>query len=179
MTDFEQYDLVCFDLDDTLVEAFTTDLLPGVAYAFDNFFNVAYTGKLAIVSNQGGVCLRAWMEAERWGEPSKFPTVEDAQNRINTVADLLQIDFALVCFAYYSEKKDKWAPPPNGFPLDHPSLRHNWRKPAPGMIEAAIMLAETTPGRTLMVGDRDEDESAAFNALVKFIHRDEFFRMDY
>lgn len=176
MIDFdEKYDLVCFDLDDTLVTAFTSDLLPGVAYTWDNFFMIAFTGKTAIISNQGGVGLRAWMEAERWGEPGKFPTAEEAQDRLNTVADALQMDYALCCFAYYSEKKNKWADPPNGTPLDDPRWRQDWRKPAGGMIEAAIMLAETTPDRVLMVGDRDEDKEAAAAAGVEFVHRDVFF----
>jgi HAD superfamily hydrolase (TIGR01662 family) len=175
MLDFsERIDLVCFDLDGTLVEVFGTAILPGVAYCFDNW---GFTGKTAIVTNQGGVGLRYWMETNDFGDPAQYPTQRDTERRVEQVQEQLGIDFALISFAYLSSK-GIWAPTPDD-QITNERWSHDWRKPNPGMILKAIELAGTTPERTIMVGDREEDVKAAFAAGVLFYPRDVWFAQDY
>ena len=50
------------------------------------------------------------------------------------------------------------------------------RKPAPGMLIAAMRRFGVTPAETVMVGDRPEDHGAAMNAGCRFVAADAFFR---
>ena len=78
-----KYDLIVFDLDDTLVKAWTDELLPNVAEFFAGPRIAQY---YAIATNQGGVGLRLAMEKGGWGDnPESLPTLQDAQNRIGSV----------------------------------------------------------------------------------------------
>lgn len=165
------YEFIIFDVDGTLAEWQTGELLPGVKAWFEQH---AAAHKIALVSNQGGVGLRYWMEEGEFGEPDKYPTEEDAR------ADLEAVNEALpggpyplfVCFAYQAKKSGNWGPVPDE---DDPEWDHARRKPAPGMVYDAIRVCGSTRQKTLLVGDRDEDRAAALNAGVDFQHAAEFF----
>ncbi len=164
--------LIIFDVDGTLADRDTSVLLPGVREWFDHNRDAF---KIALATNQGGVGLRHWMETEGFGEPEKFPDELQLLGHLNSVIDALDTRvLLLVCFAYQSKKSGKWGPTPAGR-----EKSFNWqpknRKPAPGMLLAAMKAAEVEPAQTLMVGDRDEDREAAEAAGVRFIHAAEFF----
>ena len=50
--------------------------------------------------------------------------------------------------------------------LTHLSVEHEWRKPHPGMIEAACREHNLDPSRSWMVGDKQRDLDAAISAGV-------------
>lgn len=58
------------------------------------------------------------------------------------------------------------------------SIDPEWRKPHPGMLQAAMNHYTISAVDTLYVGDRDEDKQAAEAAGVTFVHADEFFNVD-
>lgn len=49
------------------------------------------------------------------------------------------------------------------------------RKPKPGMLFKAMTFHDVLPYETLYVGDRPEDQQAAWNAGVAFMWADQFF----
>lgn len=164
-----------FDLDGTLADLDSTDLLPGVAAWFDAHPDAP----CAIATNQGGVGLRRWMETAGFGEPGKYPTQAEVENRVTTLAlSLFHEDRArfpvYIAFAYQA-KSGKWSPiPPEG--QGDPRWNPDWRKPAPGMILQAMQDAGISdPAQVLYIGDRDEDRQAAAAAGVGFRWAWEFF----
>lgn len=165
------YKLIIFDIDGTLADWKTHELLPGVKTWFD-----AYAPSTNIIgaSNQGGVGLRYWMERDRFGEPKKYPTNLDAEEHFAAVQRNLDHEFkVLTCYAYQS-KSGRWSPtPPYGVLSDE--WNPDWRKPAPGMLLYAMRLFDVAPSETLMVGDSNEDQDAADAAECNFCWADEFF----
>lgn len=162
-----RYTLIIFDLDGTLViDNNSSQLLPGVREWFAQHHRQQH---IALATNQGGVGLRLWMEAERFGEPEKLPTKATVWARIDAVqAQLPGGPYpAYVCFAYQNRKK-RWSPTPaekRGLPEWTPGCR----KPAPGMLRRAMTDAHITqPSDCLMVGDRDADHLAAKAAGCAF-----------
>ena len=177
MTDLLKYDLILFDLDGTLADRDTGKLLPG---AKDWFEQHRENFHLAIVSNQGGVGLRYWMEDGGFGEPEKYPTEYDVLARIDRVLGNLDVtaqDVAVyICYAYQS-RKGLWSPVPVGCE-DDDEWSEKFRKPAPGMLKKAMHQAAgryIAPEKTLMVGDRPEDQQAAQNAGCDFQWAGAFF----
>lgn len=177
------YDLIIFDLDGTLADRDTEEMLPGVALWFGSEREkVPY---VAIATNQGGVGLRYWMESGGFGEPEKFPTAEQAYDHVTRVIGKLQdiydddaINAFLISFAYQSKKSGRWGPKPSEADYDYldwlvGEWGHEYRKPAPGMILDLIHQFESF--KTLMVGDSEEDRQAALSAGVDFEWADEFF----
>lgn len=157
--------LYIFDVDGTLAERDSTDLLPGVAEWF-----ASNSDPVALATNQGGVGLRHWMESAGFGDPSRYPTEEQVMHRLHTIADNLGVprDCVYAAFAYQSKSSGKWSPRRDGL-FWEPS----WRKPEPWMlIHAMEMAGEDT---AVMVGDSEEDRQAARAAEIEFIHADEFF----
>ena len=57
----------------------------------------------------------------------------------------------------------------------HPDVMDMRRKPNPGMLWMAMIEHQVLPVRTLMVGDRPEDELAAEQANVPFMWANDFF----
>jgi FMN phosphatase YigB (HAD superfamily) len=178
------YDLLIFDVDSTLTRTYATELLPGVAA----FFASGPTASVALATNQGGVAVRHWMELEGFGEPEKFPTEEDIIARLRTVVDRL-IDRAPTLDAIpayaalaYQDAEGTWAPVPEGrgdsvMVRDgvRYAYRRDWRKPAPGMLVAAMAHAGVSPAQACFVGDMETDRQAAVNAGVAFVWAREFF----
>lgn len=168
----KQYDLYIFDVDGTIAERDTTDLLPGVAEWF-----AGNQTAVAFATNQGGVGLRYWMETAEFGEPEKYPTETDVWQRLDSIQenigrpDILK----LASFAYQSKSSGKWSPTPNcNDRFDALCWHPSWRKPDMGMIafsQANFQIFKSA----VMVGDSEEDEAAAHAAGIDFIHADDFF----
>ncbi len=160
----------------------TLQLLPSLESAYEWFQkNTQEYIAVALATNQGGVGLRYWMETEGFGEPEKFPTEQEVYDKIEHVIEQLPKPlhptiraYTYISFAYQSKKSGKWgATPPESKHTDR-WFKH-WRKPNCGMLQAAMLDCVITPSRTLMVGDRPEDEEAAKNARVDFTWADDFF----
>ena len=182
----EQYDLIIFDMDGTLADRDTGELLPGVRDWFRDA-RPSLGAKMVIASNQGGVGLRYWMESEGFGEPEKYPTARDAEERLLYVMRQCGTPFiddawldACLAFAYQSKTSGKWGPTPDIYQENYSSVYGRWdatfRKPAPGMLldfmrEYKVNYAE----RVLMVGDSEEDLLAANAAGCKFMDAAVFF----
>lgn len=187
------YDLILLDVDDTLVEAFGIRFKKNVIARLES---LPKSTQLALVTNQGGVTLRYWMESEGFGEPKKYPTYDDINNRLLEITKRIQGRTGLPVKIYkslaYCTKKGKWSPTPFDHVLENPALmeqlgdelrefRHDWHKPEPGMVLQAIKDHKVEPGRVLVVGNSDEDRAAAEAASrvlgqpVAFAWADDFF----
>ena len=165
------YNLILFDVDGTLRDYTTKELLPGVREWFDSFGSIYL---IALVTNQGGVGLRHWMERDKFGDPEKYPTEEEIRYEMEALRKEFA-DAVYVCFVYQSKKTGQWSPAPNGL-YDLPEWNRNNRKPNPGMLLQACADFSVLVSDALMVGDSDEDELAANRANIRFIKAEEFFR---
>ena len=162
---------MCLDVDGTLIDRETGELLPGVKKALKR----SKVDSFAFITNQGGVGLRYWMESGGFGDPSKLPTQRFIEERLYNLREQVEKitgkKFRVyVCYAYQSKKSGEWSPTPEG--LDEYEARywrHNWRKPSGSMIGQAMREAGALPENTTMIGDRSEDRQAADHAGVKFI----------
>lgn len=147
---FNNYDLIMFDLDGTLVEDYNSDIIP--SDRLDIIKEVSKITSIAICTNQGGVGLRRWMEMWNFGEPKKYPTELTVRNRISRITYQMGRDVAVyVCFRYQT-RKGKISPlPPEG------QGKFEWdiynRKPSPGMLEKAMKDAKAKPNRSLFIGN--------------------------
>jgi len=164
----KDYKLYLFDLDGTLADRDRRTLYPDAAqWITDN------PDTWMIVTNQGGVGLRHWMETEGFGNPAEYPTEGEIWERLKA---LFSDDYhrILVAFAYQSKKSSQWSPTPE---TDRQSLswRRDWRKPSGSMLLHAMDRCNVAPEQTLMVGDSDEDQQAAAAAGCDFIWAHEFF----
>ena len=168
----ESYELYLFDIDGTLVDQDTRAYLPGVLEWFEQNRN----RKIGLITNQGGVGLRLWMEEGGFGEPQNFPTEQQARAQIDAVNQALPGGPypVFVCFAYQSKKSGKWAPIPEGCE-DDPEWQSSNRKPAPGMLFRAIKEIGSRRDKTRYVGNGTEDRDAAANAEVPYQDADVFF----
>lgn len=167
----KNYKLICFDVDNTLVKSWSTELLPGVAELFADLDQTKT--RIAFVTNQGGVGLRYWMEQGGWGNPENLPTEQAVYERMDKIASQLGCKntvCVLASFAFQS-KSGEWSPEPE---KSSRQWLQSWRKPAPGMIRAA-MADHQTFKNVLMVGDSEEDRGAAEAAGVDFVWADKFF----
>lgn len=177
MINLENKKLIIFDMDDTLTNGWSTELLPHVQVWFDKRPAAL---KVAIATNQGGVSLREWMQQEQWGEPQKYPTAAEIRSRVAAVMKALDIPLACVAFAY-QDSTGKWAPiktkaPPHEANSILTSYQPSWRKPAPGMmhiLQERLDVGDNTA--VLFVGDSQEDKQAAANAGVAHLHPADFF----
>lgn len=164
---YNLYNLYIFDVDGTLAERDSDKLLPGVAEWF-----AANGGKnAAIATNQGGVGLRHWMEEGGFGDPSQYPTEPQVALRMRRLRKALGISASSVFVSYaYQAQSGLWNPPPQ---LADESWSHEWRKPSPGMLLAAMQRHRTS--NALMIGDRQEDKGAALAAGIDFMWAVSFF----
>lgn len=163
--------LIIFDIDGTLADWKTHELLPGVKAWFDAN---APTTNIIGASNQGGVGLRHWMEFNGFGDPMRYPRIADVDEHFAAVQERIGHEFKVLrCYAYQSQK-GLWSPTPVGYD-DACEWRQDWRKPAPGMLLEAMRIFNTEPNETLMVGDSHEDQDAADFAGCAFAWADDFF----
>ena len=136
------------DVDGTVAETYTTNLLPGV----QEFFHLVFYGtcphspQIALATNQGGVGLRRWMETAGFGEPDKYPTLEDIESRLAELSSLLAEGKKLNVYASFSYQshQGQWSPIPKGMEQDLP-WSYEWRKPGPGMLLQAMQEAGVKP----------------------------------
>jgi len=161
--------LIIFDLDQTLVRP-----IPGIKVPnrlSEQVMILGVVGKckqlrmqghtLAIASNQGGVSLG-------------LCTLQDAKDRVYTVAQEIGAAQWEMCIYHENAKPDL----PTALlhnPSDGIVTRAFYRKPAPGMLLAIMLLCEFQPADTLFVGDMDTDRQAAANAGVRFEWAKDFF----
>lgn len=170
----KEYKLYLFDLDGTLALMDGNTLYPDAAQWLETNKDKSWM----IVTNQGGIGLRLWMETGGFGDPAKYPTFEDFHARIEALFPEMD-GFALgtkvvVCARYQSKKTGEWSPlPQKGSWLS--MWQQDWRKPAPGMLLYAMRIKEALPSTTLMVGDSEEDQQAAAAAGCDFMWAWEFF----
>lgn len=177
--------LYLFDVDGTIAERDTVNILPGVREWFKALdWRV---DKVAFVTNQGGVGLRYWMEKDGFGDPSKYPTREQVIHRLSEIEQELvpptqELNSEIyVCFAYQSKTTGKWGPTPYGAIADNFNIPQEWsmywRKPAPGMLLQAMFMADVKPSDAVMIGDSDDDLQVAQAAGVKFVWAKDFFNV--
>lgn len=170
----KKHKLIIFDMDGTLSDRDTGELLEGVT---EWFAKNGAKYKFALCTNQGGVGLRYWMETNGFGKPENYPTEDDVYTRIVSVIEKLfssTIPMPMyVCFAYKSQKGE-WSPVPAGKESWN-EWKPSFRKPSDGMLVKAMIDADILEIDTLMVGDSPEDEQAALNATVDFKWAWDFF----
>lgn len=167
------YKLIIFDVDGTLSEYKTGQILPNVRETLA----ALPTGiKFALASNQGGVGLNYWMRTDNFGNPDNYPTEWDVRAQIEKLLKELNLEAnTYLSFAYQSRQSGKWNPMPLASETDLEFWRHDWRKPEAGMLLRAMSDFEVSPDDTLMIGDWSEDEEAALKAGCAFQHADDFF----
>jgi HAD superfamily hydrolase (TIGR01662 family) len=165
--------LVIFDLDGTLVESWTGDILPGRMEMIKHLRRQGV--KIAVATNQGGVGLRYWMETEGWGEPTKYQNDLETILRLQDIQRLIGTDIPMYTCFYYQTKTRKPGPIPLGNE-HHRRWDPEYRKPRPGMLLEAMVHFSIRPDDTLMVGNGVEDARAAFNAGCDFMDIDQFMR---
>ena len=170
--------LIIFDVDGTLAETYTLNLLPGVKdfFTLSTSADCAEQPKLAIATNQGGVSMRYWMESGGFGRPDTYPTREEVENRLQALLQTLTAGIEIrVYVAYgYQNRKGQWAPVPAEF-RELPAYSQSWRKPNPGMLIQAMRDAGARPEETVYIGDRPDDQAAARAAGIRFEWAKDFF----
>ena len=174
--------LLCLDVDGTLVESNTSTVLLPMAIEFLKALDPSSTLKIALVTNQGAVGLRHWMETGRFGDPKTLPSQSEVETRIAHVRDKVGAIWkgpltVFMAFRYQSKNGGRWGTVPASA-KDDPRWNQDWRKPGPGMITAAKRWAGVSPfanTKVLMVGDMDADEGAAKAAGVRFRRAPNFF----
>lgn len=177
------FDLICLDVDGTLCDR---DSTAPYDYVIDTL--ASWSGKKVLITNQGGVGLRLWLqEMEEAGEEVDYqhlPTRQQARERIAQVALKLAVDMAYISLAYTSKSTGSWYPKKQDSTVYRQgyiksSFSRNWRKPDTGMIDQAMSDFDIEdPKRVLVVGDRDEDLRAAAAMGCSFIWANRFFGVD-
>ena len=167
--------LIIFDVDDTLVETYTSNLLPRVKAFFQLAFQ-AGCPKIALATNQGGVGMRYWMEKGGFGNPEKYPTQEEIEVRLKSIVTALGGDSRVPVYTSYRYRTQEgdWSPVPEKA-AKSPNWSVEWRKPQPGMLLQAMAEAEAAPDETLFVGDSLDDQQAAQAAGCGFAWAKDFF----
>lgn len=120
--------------------------------------------KTAYATNQGGIAFGYMREDEMLQELLRFGNEGG-------------FDAGRVCFSHPDAIIERYKVPCNvrkDITNGHaaPDTR---RKPGPGMLLEIMQELNVSPDETVFIGDREEDEQAARNAGVDFVHADEFF----
>lgn len=170
------FDLIIFDVDGTLAEKYTLNLLPGVTEFFRlvNDPQCRSKPRLALATNQGGVGMRWWMQKIQSKDYQKFPTEAEIEQRMQSLIGLLGGIIPWYVAYRYRNRGGRWTPPPPGVEND-PRWSEDWRKPNPGMLREAMHVAGVTQDRTLFVGDSPDDQAAALAAGCAFEWANAFF----
>jgi HAD superfamily hydrolase (TIGR01662 family) len=170
--------LYLFDVDGTLVQPFTDNLLYNVANKLAELDGDGHI--LVPVTNQGGPACRH----AGWGD-DKYPTVTEVLRRLYSIEQkLVMLDFPYICWVYIDKRGNVHLPPvesqidkaTNNHVLSvDPGLDPNWRKPNPGMLLAAMRHYDIAASDTVYVGNGPEDAQAAEAAGVAYRHAGDFF----
>lgn len=192
--------LYIFDVDETLVEKWTENLLPGVKEWFQGHGYDSEKGSInaltingspitvaqsapkdircVIATNQDGVGLRKLIESRGDTPGEKLPTIESVYSRMRNISKKLtgsEHELQIQCaFNYWDEKTFSWAVEYDGSQFDQ--WNPDFRKPSTGMIDYYIDFYDTDREDVIFVGDSEEDKEAARLAGVKFAQSEEFFR---
>jgi HAD superfamily hydrolase (TIGR01662 family) len=176
--------LIVFDLDGTLVESHTVNLLPHVQEFFQRIYQQKCSEdirlKFAIATNQGGVGMRYWIQQGHPGDPEQYPREVEITQRLERLASELGwgTDTAFYVCYRYKDKTGKGTPvPPDR--IDDPRWSMAWRKPGPGMLIQAMKDAGVSPQETLFVGNSNADRGAAAAAACGFAWASDFFGRDW
>lgn len=168
--------LLLLDWDGTIAEFKTGVILPNVK---ETLASLPHDTSIAIVSNQGGVGLRHWMETDNFGNWDNYPTEAAIRSMFTDVLEELGIEARVyLCFAYQSKKTGAWSPIPIEIPADsiaRSCWQESWRKPNAGMLLAAMEDFGVAKHETLMIGDWPEDMAAAEKAGCQFQWAWDFF----
>lgn len=168
--------LLILDWGGTIAEFKTGAILPNTK---EVLANLPANTHIAIASNQGGVGLRYWMERDGFGQPSTYPNEQVIYDMFASGCSQLGISPKIYLSFAYQAKSGKWSPEPNGDETRNPNYwQREWRKPESGMLIQAMKDFGVSPTETLMIGDREEDELAAFDANCQFQWADVFFKRD-
>ncbi len=159
--------LLIFDIDGTLVERGSTELLPGRQEFFESLDKEAH---IALASNQGGPACRAWS--------NRYPSLDEVKKQMKAVRLLISETASRPVRVYmclvYVDKSDAILLP-DGIDPNDPRANPKWRKPAPGMLLQAALDFDVRIENVMFVGDRDEDRGAAHQAGCSFIWAKDFF----
>lgn len=169
-----------FDLDWTLVKAWTTEYLGGVEDWLKKIGELPGEERphISIATNQGSIGLRHWMEKEKFGNPNKYrPRSTVEKDIVKVILDIRERTHCFpslrVCYAYQS-KAGEWAPTPEGEEGDK-TWRHDFRKPAPGMLTDLMAETGIRADETVFIGDQETDRQAAEAAGCRFSWAWDFF----
>ena len=179
------YNLIIFDIDGTVQQKFSDELMPNVAEWFQWFKGIPpehalYHCKLAFATNQGGVGLR--MILERQGQDgSKYPTRDQVIDRMHALSHQLTGDqhaiMAVAALNYQDKYSGEWA-------IDYDPEQHfewwnpDFRKPAAGMLDFIMDVQGVSAADTIMVGDSEDDQNAANAAGIQFVWAKDFFAQE-
>lgn len=173
--------VVLFDLDGTLVESFTTNVLPCVPETLQTLRERGV--KIGICTNQAGP---AWRIATT---QAKYPTPDKVAQNIFAIAEALGLkgdpwfislndervlalpDGHESVHLAYLEMVNTFNRLNRSVLSSYISTNLNWRKPEPGMIRAAMEVFQVTKStKVFYVGDMASDKEVAQRAGVHFIH---------
>lgn len=161
--------MVVFDMDGTLADRDTAELLEGRQEWFQKNEG---RFKYALATNQGGVAI-AHLKESRGESRGKFPNQKDVENHVGKVQSALGTNMPTYkSYAFKDRDSGEWIVPEGE--ENNPSWNESYRKPKGGMIEAAVADQNHT-GPVVYIGDRSEDVSASLNANASFASADEFF----
>lgn len=167
-------ELFIFDKDGTLTETVSRQtfvqhpkdqkLILGVEERVKNLINNGV--EIAIASNQGGVAAR-------------HKTLQDAIEEMQYCLSLLPEEVSTAYFCPDFEGKECYLVNRFGAVINCSVKENNvlygtFRKPNPGMLNLARLTFGKTIGETIMIGDRKEDETAAYQAGIKFLDAKEW-----
>ncbi len=179
--------LLIFDIDGTLVERDSTDLMPGRKAFFQSL--IGQNIYLALATNQGGPACRD----AGWEWSDKYPSLIQVEERINAIRQTLfeitegirpEVYMALVFVDKGGNVHIPKSMDPANMAYDGPDLATfeldlrinlSWRKPEPGMIIQAMNDLKTTAEYTRVIGNGDEDRDACAKAGCNFSWAKDFF----
>lgn len=170
--------LYIFDLDSTLVVRFKTEPLP---YVIERTAALKTEGhEIAVATNQAGLAWRLHTQSAKYPDPDRLAKrFEIVARRIPT---LIAVPWFMaiydsrveVCAENYSKLADELSRKAIHLNLQI-SAQPDWRKPGPGMLQAAMAWYGCDADQTFFVGDMDTDAEAALAAGVHFVYADAFF----
>lgn len=120
--------------------------------------------KTAYATNQGGIAFGYMPEHEMMQELAKF-------------AFEGQFTTGRVCFSHPDAIIERYKVPCNVQKdiTNGKAAPDTRRKPGPGMLLEITQELGIAPEDTVFIGDHEEDEQAARNAGIAFVHADQFF----
>lgn len=173
---------IIFDLDDTLVNKWTYDLLPEREETCQRLRTKGK--KLYLATNQGGPAYYEYYKLRRDKRAKEYPTLLQEMNRINTIRKKLNIIAAWVALHPGDEEIRRAVTTTTEIAANQLSKHNksiflsfdpNWRKPAGDMLKSIIEIKELTAKDCLYVGDSTDDFQASRAAGIKFMDESCFF----